>query len=1226
MDGYSLTFDGTKDVVIDDIGNINISGSGTIQGDFEAIKATVLNDKLTVAKAASLNDKLNVAGNTVLNNKLNVTGAGTLEDNLNILGDVTINGLTELGNDNTDITTINGSLEFYNNTGNYITIKAPNSIASYNLILPMTAGVNNQILTTNGHGATNWASAVTDTSLATNDQDLSGNRVVDMNGNQLQIQGTTNVMAIHDNGNIDIQGNGIIQGDFEAIGAVTLNNTLTVDGASILNNNLNVSGETNLKGTLQVTGAGTITDTLDVTDDVIINGSSILGDDNIDETIIKGSLKLANSDATKYVTIKSPASITSYPLALPVDNGGQNYVLASDGLGGTIWAAPIIDTYLGNSHQSLTGNRTVNMDGNNLTFQSTAGDIIIYDNGDINIDGKGTIAGTFEVAGVTALNDTLTVEKAVHLQDTLTVKNKSAMESNLQVKEPVTLENSLTVGDNVTINGSNIILGNDNNDVTTIKGSLKIADNASNYISLKAPDSIANDYTFVLPVNHGDVGQVLAIDTSGQTYWTFVGVDTNIGNSTQVLTGNRTVTMDGNNLTFNGTTGSIVIYDNGNMDVDGKGTIAGTFEVGGVTALNDTLKVEQEVFLNDKLDVTNNSTIQGNLDVTGTATLENTLNITDNMTINGSITLGDTNSDIITINGSVKLFDRDGSNYISLKAPDSLTSAYTFVLPLDFGQKDQVLKTDGNGVTYWEVAAKDTNIGNINQILTEPRTVTMDGHTLTFANTTKNIVIDENGSITMRNFDLAGDLQVTGPAILQGVSNTIEGASEFKGNLHVEEGLKGSGTLDIYGEANANTLNIRDLFDVKGSATFGVSDNSIVGIVGTFKLMDENGVFVRVKPASRVTDESYTFVLPGNAPTDSYFLYTDGAGVTSWKKWIDKELGNTNLTLTHDRVIYMDGNDLTFQGTSENIVIYEDGDINPQIDGKATIAGNLEVTGQATIQNDLIVEQKVSLNNDLSVQSHFIVNGKFETQGNTKINNNKINIHKKSSETSLDSTGGIIMKNEATIKFYNNNDKFVGIKAPSEITSEENFLLHLPKQPGAANQVLVSNGGQELYWKTPDFTIGEPYDSGFHQDDCEKWNQLTGDDTVYINIDGLDISGPEWNFGFCIDQSPRTTNGTSWVDANDFCLSRGMHIPTYFQWRVSCDPQTYGTVGNTEFPITANHWEWASPYISLLENGGSDYKLGTIIAGGGNCNVIFTASIDEAISASGEGILFRCAR
>lgn len=43
----------------------------------------------------------------------------------------------------------------------------------------------------------------------------------------------------------------------------------------------------------------------------------------------------------------------------------------------------------------------------------------------------------------------------------------------------------------------------------------------------------------------------------------------------------------------------------------------------------------------------------------------------------------------------------NGTNYVALKAPSSLSSNYTFTLPGDYGTNGYVLQTNGSGVTSW---------------------------------------------------------------------------------------------------------------------------------------------------------------------------------------------------------------------------------------------------------------------------------------------------------------------------------------------------------------------------------------------------------------------------------------------------------------------------------------------------------------------------------------------
>lgn len=76
---------------------------------------------------------------------------------------------------------------------------------------------------------------------------------------------------------------------------------------------------------------------------------------------------------------------------------------------------------------------------------------------------------------------------------------------------------------------------------------------------------------------------------------------------------------------------------------------------------------------------------------------------TGNLTTNvstGEVSV--TNGDL-RINGQkeLKFYDNDTSNYAGIKAPLSIGTDYTLILPADDGAAGQVLSTDGSGVLSW---------------------------------------------------------------------------------------------------------------------------------------------------------------------------------------------------------------------------------------------------------------------------------------------------------------------------------------------------------------------------------------------------------------------------------------------------------------------------------------------------------------------------------------------
>ena len=75
-----------------------------------------------------------------------------------------------------------------------------------------------------------------------------------------------------------------------------------------------------------------------------------------------------------------------------------------------------------------------------------------------------------------------------------------------------------------------------------------------------------------------------------------------------------------------------------------------------------------------------------------------------NITATGDVTVGNAKG--------LKLADADGSNYMTLQAPNSVTSDTTLTLPASAGSDGQVLQTDGTGTLTWASATADTSLAN----------------------------------------------------------------------------------------------------------------------------------------------------------------------------------------------------------------------------------------------------------------------------------------------------------------------------------------------------------------------------------------------------------------------------------------------------------------------------------------------------------------------------------
>lgn len=119
---------------------------------------------------------------------------------------------------------------------------------------------------------------------------------------------------------------------------------------------------------------------------------------------------------------------------------------------------------------------------------------------------------------------------------------------------------------------------------------------------------------------------------------------------------------------------------------------------------------------------------------------------------------------IVENNNSVKLSTGTGTlRYVSIKSPSSLTGDYTLTLPVDDGQADEMLITDGTGTLAW---------GKVN-------TINM------FANSVTPVILEDTGDFTMNTL-LTNRVKSSGDMILDPNNDDgVTGVVEIKGDLVV---------------------------------------------------------------------------------------------------------------------------------------------------------------------------------------------------------------------------------------------------------------------------------------------------------------------------------------------------------------------------------------------------------------------------------------------------------
>ena len=104
--------------------------------------------------------------------------------------------------------------------------------------------------------------------------------------------------------------------------------------------------------------------------------------------------------------------------------------------------------------------------------------------------------------------------------------------------------------------------------------------------------------------------------------------------------------------------------------------------------------------------------------------------------------------------------DSNGSNHISIKAPDSVTSDVTLVLPDGAGSNGQVLTTNGSGTLSWTSVSTTTSLAALTDTTISAPAA---GHILVY-----------DGSNSFDNVALSGDATISSAGVLTIASDAIE--------------------------------------------------------------------------------------------------------------------------------------------------------------------------------------------------------------------------------------------------------------------------------------------------------------------------------------------------------------------------------------------------------------------------------------------------------------------
>ena len=341
--------------------------------------------------------------------------------------------------------------------------------------------------------------------------------------------------------------------------------------------------------------------------------------------------------------------------------------------------------------------------------------------------------------------------------------------------------------------------------------------------------------------------------------------------------------------------------------------------------------------------------------------------------------------------GSIRFYEDtdNGTEYVKLQAPASLSSTYTLTLPSDDGDANQVLKTDGSGALSWATMAVNS-FTTIN--VSGQSTVSADqsGDTLTFENgngifittnegtDTITIGIDTTGTATFSNINVTG---VGTIATLNSTTGTVTNLSGTNVNY------TGVGTITTLNSTTGTVTNLSgtnvNYTGVGTITTLNSTTGTVTNLSGTNVNYTGIGT-VGVLDVVSLTQNRVVYVGAGGTLTDSSnlsfngttFTVGTGVGITQFTNTVSAANSSTSVPTSEAIIAYITSfdmdDDLSIAGDTGT------GTIN--LDSQSlTVAGTANET-QTSVSGQTVT---VGLTSDVTIRRNLTVNGDLTVYGST---------------------------------------------------------------------------------------------------------------------------------------------------------------------------------------------------------------------------------------------------
>jgi hypothetical protein len=190
----------------------------------------------------------------------------------------------------------------------------------------------------------------------------------------------------------------------------------------------------------------------------------------------------------------------------------------------------------------------------------------------------------------------------------------------------------------------------------------------------------------------------------------------------------------------------------------------------------------------------------------------------------------------------------NGSNKVTLSAPSSIASDYTFTLPNSGGTVDYVLRTDGSGGTSWVAQSGGGNsfatiaVSGQSDVVADSSTDTLtlvagSNITLTTNATTDTITIAATGGGTLGDGDY-GDITVSGSGTVLSIDAGVVGATELAATIDAAATNFTFQDNNFRIKDNADTSKVVD-FQCSGITTATTRTLTIPNASGTIALISD---------------------------------------------------------------------------------------------------------------------------------------------------------------------------------------------------------------------------------------------------------------------------------------------------------------------------------------------------------------------------------------------------